>query len=360
MQAVKQEPLDVAIKKEPTDHDVVIKQERVTNEFPATFKFENMPYLSPKREPKQEQPNDDTSDECDDMSDDSEHTSDDTSDEGDDIEGDTSIDEDSGDVNVGEQATAKTRANCPKLHPCSKCEYKGQFVDVQAHYRLTHRIGTSFKCDCGKSFGSQGILQKHRWKEHISEKFCDSCDFRCNGRNKMRRHKEQSHNVVIVCNVCMLQCNSRGEMQHHKRHMHKPVLVCNICMFQCNSRGEMRIHKKQLHTKPACHLCGFIANSIEDLKFHTNMNHFVCNICGFTSPSSLGLKLHIGKTHAQKSFFSTHCERMYLTQTGLIQHQQKKHPQLFEFHCNTCAQCFDSHARLQQHDRVMHLLKRKR
>ena len=98
------------------------------------------------------------------------------------------------------------------------------------------------------------------------------------------------------CEVCEKEMNNKQEMQRHlKTHSYKRAqFKCEECEFICERELTMEVHLGKFHDNNfECGLCGFLANSEDNLNMHlVTCEIYICDRCHKRFKTISELKSH--------------------------------------------------------------------
>ncbi|KJH52917.1 zinc finger, C2H2 type [Dictyocaulus viviparus] len=206
-------------------------------------------------------------------------------------------------------------------HKCSKCYrrfHTWEEISLKIHMSKVHqlsidgkRISKNYRCECGKTFGLQEELKRHRYycgaKDKIAEKrrkarqeldamstisgapsvssnsdagstpsllstsgrpvkdkSCPFCFLVCASMQSRRRHIERKHpealaevSLPYVCEMCYKTFATHASLSTHKKRVHenKNIYECSACSRRYPLASELRKHIRRVHDK-------FVGNGI--------------------------------------------------------------------------------------------------
>ena len=133
---------------------------------------------------------------------------------------------------------------------------------------------------------------------------CTECEFSSTTERGLNTHITRKHNPVQndytpypkKCEVCDKEVSSKQDMRiHMKTHSFiRPQYKCEECEFICERKMTMEVHVGKSHDiNFECGLCGFLANSADNLSMHlVTCEVYICDRCTKRYKTISDLKAH--------------------------------------------------------------------
>ena len=147
----------------------------------------------------------------------------------------------------------------------------------------------------------------------------------------------------FYCNECDFDTTNKSYLNTHKRVKHTNEGICyrcDICSQSFAFPGGVDIHKRELHGKDklsSCKICGYLTNSLYNLKRHERRNHGENNTVTFIDCSTCGEKVR-NTDKEKRSHRYKHFPR-----------NKYKDPSIHTLSCNQCDYITDKDRYLRMH-----------
>nr|XP_055073192.1 zinc finger protein 883-like [Misgurnus anguillicaudatus] len=251
----------------------------------------------------------------------------------------------------------------------------------------------TFSCIiCGKTFSSQGHLERHE-RKHTEQKLftCSRCKISFTTLQDKKLHLEAKHKEEkkrhFHCEKCgkNLFAPTSTINNHMKTHSDEKLFHCSECNKYFSNNGNLVAHKRT-HTGEKPYKCPHCEKRFSNpsyikihVRLHTNERPYQCSECGKTFTVLESLKSH-KRTHSEeKPYQCSYCDKRVSYKSHLISHERIhtgekpylcshcgksfSNPTAFGFHqrvhtgdkphpCDVCEKSFSRHDHLVRHQRI--------
>ena len=112
---------------------------------------------------------------------------------------------------------------------------------------------------------------------------CDRCEFRAETKQILIEHLEEKHTEKeFRCEVCEMNADTIDQLRKHVKLCHdnktkqseKLKIKC-LCGFKANTKEQLKLHVDEKHTRKEfrCEVCEMKADNLDQLRKHTNYYH---------------------------------------------------------------------------------------
>ncbi|XP_058833769.1 transcription factor grauzone-like [Topomyia yanbarensis] len=160
-----------------------------------------------------------------------------------------------------------------------------------------------------------------------------------------------SQNINLECDTCATKCSSFQDLQRHSLTKHDKRAYVFCCGLKFCRRPRLVDHI-QFHLNPEqfrCGVCSKQFQNTEALQWHKDKVHaadedktFQCSMCPKTYSRKRFLTIHekYHRMSVQKKWHCSSCDRYFLYESILKEHQRKVHQKEFKYVCHVCAKGF--------------------
>ncbi|GAB0086668.1 Zinc finger C2H2 superfamily [Sergentomyia squamirostris] len=244
------------------------------------------------------------------------------------------------------------------------------------------------------TFHQTEIYLEENYTEHIKEEPEDSTDTTVNDVNYNYENNDQEGlnatqsnlSLSFECSLCGLKVSRKSSLVLHlkshlrskKRQINRYLVEkeinckrCPFCRRVYRRKHDCKLCGPKLSNKFLCQFCPEIFTTFEKILRHHRALHpdkprplspFQCEICGSFATRISDLQRHM-KTHIEVlPFICNICDKRYLTERKLKEHQRRHIPKAErddKFKCNICEKRFISRSSLTNHKRFQHTIERK-
>ncbi|XP_035854546.1 zinc finger protein 79-like [Sander lucioperca] len=218
-----------------------------------------------------------------------------------------------------------------------------------------------FSCsECGKRFGTNGILQRHK-RSHTGEKpfSCSVCKKSFTESGSLQRHMRiHTGEKPFSCSVCKKAFTANGHLQRHMiTHTGEKPVSCSVCEKSFTANGHLQAHLR-IHTREKPFSCSVCKKAFSEkghvtkhMRIHTGEKPYSCSVCKKAFTETGHLKAHVRIHTGEKPFSCSICKKAF-TEKGHLQRHMRIHTGEKPFSCSVCRKAFTVSGNLQNHMRI--------
>ena len=233
---------------------------------------------------------------------------------------------------------------------CDICQKTFKLQGRLAHHRSTVHRGAYFQCtddNCGKQYKTRESINLHqKMNKHSSMQLIEPGKLLESGSTETDQLTVPSSS--LTCTDCGRSFKSKSLLQRHLSVVHSESrpYACDHCPLTFKSATNLRAHQVT-HTgerKYACDHCGklfgYKTSLIQHIKLHEeNGKSFACPHCQKKFTQKGNLEEHIRIHTGEKPFACTVCDRKFTTSSQWKMHE-KRHKGEKPWQCSQCPKAF--------------------
>ena len=244
-------------------------------------------------------------------------------------------------------------------------------IDYQDKRKLPKHVKFAIKKMIGKKCNTCGkkLVHKENLIDHILLNHPDKFE---KEQLRPKRGVHEKEGCFLKCQECDYSSNMRYNLKSHIMIIHmKTNFTCNECKYKTKIYGVMQAHVNGNHLENKtyktaskapvtgiCKRCNFIANSLSEMKTHTENLHtpeeaksmkqesenkgkplFNCEQCDYSASLNSNFQVHIMTRHMRSNFVCNACEFKTKSYGYAIQHVASKHSDDRTVMTGTCMKC---------------------
>ncbi|CAK6960416.1 zinc finger protein 1035 [Scomber scombrus] len=244
-------------------------------------------------------------------------------------------------------------------YSCSDCHKYFLHSSHLKKHRTTHQLSSStseYPCNqCNSSFSSPHHFLSHL-KSHNSATAAE-----VKGNTEVKDEGSSHGFICPVCHQCFL---SAVELMHHFPIHPDNALKCKICKMIFSSASKLEEHERchlTSGTELECAKCGqSFLGSEAFLQHHCSRQQHAIMETGYSKPSiktpsptcyqAAGEEEEIDVI-GEDLYNCPVCSMQFSSKSGLLEHQNKRHPHGKPFKCELCGKTFAVRRYLREHER---------
>ena len=188
---------------------------------------------------------------------------------------------------------------------------------------------------CGLEFKTMAALSEHRASAHRSDHKlqCPACDKVCPNKEALRNHKRRVHGKKRSCTYCNKTFPFQYALEAHMlTHTGEKNFTCLHCKKTFYTLQQLNVHVKLVHSGRSfsCSICGSKFGTKQGRDRHVQHRHSddrpqTCEYCGRGFVDRRSLKAHIFIHTRQSDIVCDICKRMFGTRSCLNKHIRIQH-----------------------------------
>ena len=154
-------------------------------------------------------------------------------------------------VHMRQRGLTDEEANTTLYYYCDQCG--GKYTSRQQlrkHQKNLHSGSEGHvPCPiCGKEFGNDNLMRRHKQKEHLPPLQCKHCEYTTHNHSHLKMHTRKHFDPTFKCSYCEKMLKSKLSLEAHEReHTGERPFKCSVCEKGFKSDTVLITHRKHVH-----------------------------------------------------------------------------------------------------------------